>query len=463
MIKIIVVLALFFALVSSEVVRVALKKKDNKEFVQNLVKRAEAGKKSSVRVSEGTGSIVINDYANSQFYGPIELGTPGQEFQMIFDTGSSDVWVASVNCGDSCGRHATYDATKSSTYVANGTDFNIMYGSGPVSGYQSIDNLLWGGLKVKSQEFAEVTDATGLGGAYKMGKFDGILGLAFPILSVNSVPTAFDNTIEQGLVDKPEFSFYLGNCAIDKGELLLGGTDPNYYKGDITYVSLSSATYWEINMDKLKVGDAEYGAGAKAIVDSGTSILTGPSEDVKAIAKSIGAKPLGRTGEYLVSCSTDDKPNMDFVIDGNAYTLTPEDYLIPDGDLCLFGMMGLDIPRPNGPLWIMGDVFMRKYYTVFDYGNKKVGFAEANHAQPCKDAAFTKKSVSNAQPGNQNTKPVTFPGVPQFRTSYLPSVTGSTCTGPHEFCCEAPGDPKETCPASAYTADCAAKGACCCA
>merc|ERR1711918_249072 len=82
------------------------------------------------------------------------------------------------------------------------------------------------------------------------------------------------------------------------------------------------------------------------------------------------------------------------------------------------GMMGLDIPRPNGPLWIMGDVFMRKYYTVFDYGNKKVGFAEANHAQPCKDAAFTKKSVSNAQPGNQNTKPVTFPGVPQFRTSF---------------------------------------------
>jgi len=321
--------------------------------------------------------------------------------------------------------------------------------------------MKWGGLNVKSQEFAEVTDATGLGGAYKMGKFDGILGLAFPVLSVNKVPTAFDNTIAQGLVDKPEFSFYLGNCAIDKGELLLGGTDPNYYKGDLTYVKLSSATYWEITMDKLKVGDQEYGTSSKAIVDSGTSILTGPSSDVKAIAKSIGAKPLGRTGEYMVSCSTDDKPNLDFVIDGNAYTLTPEDYLIPDGDLCLFGMMGLDIPRPNGPLWILGDVFMRKFYTVFDYGNQRVGFAEANHATPCKDPAFAKKTASKhlSEAGETSVK---FPGIDHFR-SYIPSVSSSTCTGPHEFCCEAPGDPKETCPASAYTTDCAKKGACCCA
>jgi hypothetical protein len=60
------------------------------------------------------------------------------------------------------------------------------------------------------------------------------------------------------------------------------------------------------------------------------------------------------------------------------------------------------------------------------------------------------------------SEPVSFPGISHYR-SYIPSVSGSTCTGPHEFCCEAPGDPKETCPASAYTSDCAAKGACCCA
>jgi len=115
--------------------------------------------------------------------------------------------------------------------------------------------------------------------------------------------------------------------------------------------------------------------GQSAIVDSGTSILTGPSDVVKQIAESIGAKQLV-PNEYMVDCKAS-LPNMDFTINGNVYTLTPADYLIPDGDMCLFGMMGLDVPRPAGPLWILGDVFMRKYYTVFDAANQRVGFALA--------------------------------------------------------------------------------------
>lgn len=324
------------------------------------------------------GSIVINDYENSQYYGKIQLGTPGQNFNVIFDTGSSDLWVAGSGCDDSCGRHAKYDSSKSSTYVKNGTAFDIEYGSGPVSGYESADVLNMGGLKVQNQIFAEVTDASGLGAAYKMGKFDGILGLAFPILSVNHVPTAFENVVNQGLVDQALFSFYLGNSAKDFGELLLGGIDAKHYTGEISWVNLHAATYWEIIMGGLTVQGTTFGANSKAIVDSGTSLLTGPSETVAAIAKSIGAKEI-IAGEYMVACNYDTLPNLDFTIDGKVYTLTAYDYLIPDGNLCLFAMMGLDIPAPTGPLFILGDVFMRKYYTVWDTANKRIGFAQAVH------------------------------------------------------------------------------------
>jgi hypothetical protein len=212
---------------------------------------------------------------------------------VIFDTGSSDLWVASSSCDDSCGRHSKYDSTASSTYTQNGTIFKIMYGSGPVSGFQSVDSLNIGGLEVKEQMFAEVTDASGLGLAYRLGKFDGILGMAFDVLSVNSVPTPFDNLVSQKLVDNAQFAFYLGDSRSDKGELTLGGTDPAHYTGEISWVPLLSASYWEITLGGLTVDGTDYTeGGVKAIVDSGTSVLTADSKTVAAIAASIGAKEI---------------------------------------------------------------------------------------------------------------------------------------------------------------------------
>jgi hypothetical protein len=368
---------------SSALLRMKINKKSDAEFAQQVVGHALTRPEGSTGYKvTGEGSIVINDYANSQYYGEVSVGTPAQSFEVIYDTGSSDLWIPSASCDKSCASKSKYTASKSSTYVANGTVFDIEYGSGPVSGYQSKDTVALGGLTLLNQEFAEVTDASGLGAAFAAGKFDGILGLGWPILSVNHVQPAFFSLIEQGQLESGEFAFFLGNADAEAGELVIGGTDPNHYTGSFNYVPLKAQTYWEITLDAFNVGTTNYvpTGGQNAIVDSGTSLLTGPSTVVAALAKQIGAKELGTTGEYLLNCKAKNLPDLDFVLNGITYTLAPADYLIPDGNtLCIFGFMGLDVPAPSGPLWILGDIFMRKYYTVFDATNSRVGFALAKH------------------------------------------------------------------------------------
>merc|ERR1712154_135394 len=113
-----------------------------------------------------------------------------------------------------------------------------------------------------------------------------------------------------------------------------------------------------------------------AIVDSGTSLIVGPSSDIRSIATEVGAKPM-ITGQYTIDCDkVESMPEITWTIDGNDYGVAGKDLVIESGGMCIFAMMGMDFPKP-GPQWILGDVFMRKYYTVFDYEGERVGFAKA--------------------------------------------------------------------------------------
>jgi len=315
--------------------------------------------------------VDIKNYQDAQFFGPLEVGNPPQKFQVIFDTGSSNLWIPAKNCSN-CGLKPKYDSSKSSSYHANGTIFDIRYGSGPVSGYMSEDDVKVGNTVAKGQTFAEITDVSGLGLGYTIGKFDGIMGLAFPSISVNGVTPVFVSMVEQGLLD-PVFAFYLTSDPKQVGEMDLGGIDEKHYTGTLQYVPVSSETYWEVALDDMKIEGQSVTKVKKAIIDTGTSLLAGPVAEVKAIAKLVGATPLIPGKEWLIDCNGG--KSIDIVLGGNTYTLAPGDIIVPDQTLCLFAMTGIDIPAPAGPLWILGDPWIRKFYTVFDYGAKRVGFA----------------------------------------------------------------------------------------
>lgn len=314
----------------------------------------------------GTADLPLHDYQNAQWYIEISVGTPAKTFNVIPDTGSSNLIIPG-SCGLSCILKNKYDSSKSSTYKADGRDFKIQYGSGPVAGKLDNDVVIVGNIQVNDITFAEITDVSGLGLAYALGKFDGILGLGWQSISVDNLPPVFTQMVNNKLVD-PVFAFTLKDNA--DGELDFGTYDTTKL---INWVPLSNTTYWQITVDSLSYGSSSLSTVHTAIVDSGTSLIGGPTADISAFATKIGATAVVN-GEYSIDCSKiSSLEDFVVVINGQKFSIPASKYILQVSGQCLFGFVGLDVP--NHPLWILGDVFMRTYYTVFDYGNKRVGIA----------------------------------------------------------------------------------------
>ncbi|KAH0450809.1 hypothetical protein IEQ34_021501 [Dendrobium chrysotoxum] len=177
-----------------------------------------------VEVGSDEDIVALKNYLNAQYYGEISIGTPPQKFTVIFDTGSSNLWVPSAKCRFSiaCFFHSKYKSSNSNTYTANGKSAAIQYGTGAIAGFLSQDHVGVGDLLVKDQVFIEATSEPGT--TFLVAKFDGILGLGFKEISVDNVE------LRDG----------------DGGEIVFGGSDPKHYIGQHTYVPVTLKGYWQV-------------------------------------------------------------------------------------------------------------------------------------------------------------------------------------------------------------------------
>lgn len=326
-----------------------------------------------------SGHVPLTNYMDAQYFGEISIGTPPQTFQMIFDTGSSNAWVPSSKCKSlACFNHQRFEAEKSSTFKANGTEFAIRYGSGSVEGIISQDTMVVGGIEIKDQSFGETLKEPGL--TFAFGKFDGIFGLGYDTIAVERVVPPFYSMINQKLIEKPLFSVYLGRAANNEGgELLFGDINPDHFEGEIKYAPVIRKGYWEVSFPYFKIGDKKFALdkSGRAAIDTGTSLIAGPTEEVAQINAIIGAKK-GWQGIYTVPCeSVPSLPEMTFAFGDHEFTLASSDYILQQQGNCISVFMGMDIPAPAGPIWVVGDAFLRKWYTIYDMGNDRVGFALA--------------------------------------------------------------------------------------
>ncbi|KAG5339927.1 ASPP protease, partial [Acromyrmex charruanus] len=279
--------------------------------------------------------------------------------------------------------HRKYNNRTSRTYIPNGTLFDIQYEYGTLSGYLSTDVVNVAGLNIINQTFGEAINEPGI--AFLYAKFDGILGMGYPNISILGVTPVFTNMIQQGLVSSPIFSFYLNRNLLDSSAgsvLILGGSDPALYDGELTYVNVTHKGYWQFTMDKIQMENETLCVnGCQAIADTGFSRLAGPPMDIAIITNRIAIDEFN--GVVYVDCDQiSNLPNVTFFLSGKPFVLTAEDYIIvrkinKKGTPVCYSAFEIAAHSEFGMVWVLGDSFLGRYYTEFDMGNDRVGFAPA--------------------------------------------------------------------------------------
>jgi len=204
--------------------------------------------------------------------------------------------------------------------------------------------------------------------------FDGLVGLAYKALA--DIP---DNPITIGLVSTnqmkvKQFGIWLGTKS---GLVTLGGTNTGRYNTALKWYPLVAQLWWTISLNYFSyASNIKDNSGPLAILDTGTSLIGGPSKVINTFHSRIGAVNAG--GIYMISCSkVRSLPNVSFSIGSDVYTLTPSQYIIQLDGYCYSGFFGFEASYANKKMWILGDVFLRIYYQVYDFQNNRVALARA--------------------------------------------------------------------------------------
>ncbi|KAG1785355.1 aspartic peptidase domain-containing protein [Suillus plorans] len=385
------------------VIHVPIVRRSQTNRVANLPKAVEAlqakygFRPTSATYSKraNTAAVPITDEDNDSSYSSVvSIGTPPQNFDLVLDTGSSDLWVATSSCS-AC---ASYEFTtsKSSTFQSSGTPLQINYGSGSVKGSVAEDTVTFGGFTITQQELLAVSSTTS---GLIDGELSGIMGLGFNTISALNATPFWQALYNANQLSEPLFSFYLARyidastmSSAPGGVLTLGGTNSSLYQGSIEYLDLTGpASYWLLNVNSLSVqgNTVSVGSSSLAAIDTGTTLIAAPSTvaaDIWAQVPGSEALTGAYAGLYAFPCTTDVTVTISF--GGSSWTINPADMNLGSisgsisaatTQMCAGGIFDIGTSVGSGsnvPTWIIGDTFLKNVYSVFRANPAAVGFAQ---------------------------------------------------------------------------------------
>jgi len=276
-----------------------------------------------------------------------------------------------------------------------------------------------GPFALKQQPFGMIRVMKGQ--VFETLPFEGILGLGFASMSADGIDPFFDRVIKQKVLTHNEFAFFMNQDSEKPSALLWGGIDKDLYHGKIQMFPVVQANYWSLELVDFKVGNISMksaGMGSKTvkrlIVDTGTTLFTAPSAMRKEIVKHVPTANCNDINDY---------PDLTYVLrgaDGKTYDLvvTQMTYMVGAGGAdCGAAIMPMDVGEEFGPAMLLGEVFMKHFFTVFDRGdgnekNAKVGFAPANV-----DATPKVKSDGHAASFLERSQSISLDSMAQMRSS----------------------------------------------
>jgi hypothetical protein len=340
-------------------------------------------------------SVDLKNFANvtlrqMQYAGTLSVGTPPQDFSLIFDTGSSVkstqwLWVPELNC--SCHSADSYfDPKASLTYSTTNELVPLAYGIGLASGTLSADTMGIGGVSAANQTFVLVQKDSDFDGL----SADGVFGLGFEKLADNYT-TLVENLKRQGHISQAVFSIYLSDNQFGtqeetlKSNIIIGGYDLETYsknatESQVNYLKVYKETgYWAVALDSINFGDHKLFNGSQiAILDTGTSLILGPSALVESLLvfmeNRYSCKQDADLGMLTCPCNNA-YPSLYFELEGIIFEVPPASYLYPIAESCT-----LLITSFKANVWILGDVFLRNYYTIYDMDKSRIGLVGSTYS-----------------------------------------------------------------------------------
>ncbi|KAJ7100774.1 acid protease [Mycena belliarum] len=369
--------------------------------------------KRMLRRASSDGLAVVNQEADSSYFSTLQIGTPGQSFNVILDTGSSDLFVLDSNCRQCVASATLFDSSKSSTFNQKSDQVTeITYGSGSVQGFVSTDTVSMGSFTMASQGFLLVE---ALDQGLVQGSVSGLIGLAFQGLAETQAVPFWQALVNNNQLSSPEMAFQLtrSQSANDEpgGTFTLGGTNSSLFSGNIEFTNLaasSTPTFWLLSVAALTVqGKAvsiPTGNAALAAIDTGTTALGGPTDAVNAIWAAVPGASSVEQGFFQFPCSTSVQVTLSF--GGTAWPINSDDMNLgpvrQGSSMCvgaIFDLTNGGEADLGAPSWVIGDTFLKNVYSVFRQSPMSVGFAQlASDAASGSVAPSAPASIPGAPP-----------------------------------------------------------------